>query len=44
MIPLSSIPENERCPDCGLPDNCGDCNHTPLSAADWQLLQIDPTL
>lgn len=23
--------EKERCPVCGQPDNCGDCNHTPLS-------------
>lgn len=21
------VPENERCPECGQPDNCGDCQH-----------------
>ena len=20
----------ELCPECGQPDNCGDCDHTPL--------------
>jgi hypothetical protein len=21
----------ELCPECGQPDNCGDCNHGPLT-------------
>lgn len=24
----------ELCDQCGQPDNCGDCNHEPLPAAD----------
>lgn len=27
---LDGHPE-ERCPVCGQPDNCGDCNHEPLT-------------
>lgn len=27
------IPKNERCPKCGQPDSCGDCNHKPLTIA-----------
>jgi hypothetical protein len=22
-------PKSEVCPECGQPDNCGDCDHTP---------------
>lgn len=22
--------EDPPCPECGQPDNCGDCNHTPV--------------
>jgi hypothetical protein len=24
------LPDEERCPTCGQPDNCGDCNHRTL--------------
>ena len=27
-----SWPEHyDLCPECGQPDNCGDCNHQPLT-------------
>lgn len=35
------LPDDERCPECGQPDNCGDCNHEPLTEADIQLLLGD---
>lgn len=25
------LPLEELCPECGQPDNCGDCNHQPLT-------------
>lgn len=25
------LPQAELCPECGQPDNCGDCNHEPLT-------------
>jgi len=25
------LPASELCPVCGQPDNCGDCDHNPLS-------------
>lgn len=25
------VSDNERCKTCGQPDNCGDCNHAPLT-------------
>lgn len=28
----------ETCSTCGQPDNCGDCDHTPLSAEDFARL------
>lgn len=28
---LSQLPDSERCQICGQPDNCGDCNHMPIS-------------
>ena len=28
------LPAIELCSTCGQPDNCGDCNHQPLSDAD----------
>lgn len=28
------LPWEERCPECGQPDNCGDCTHEKLSAED----------
>ena len=28
---FDSFPDSERCKICGQPDNCGDCNHYPLS-------------
>jgi hypothetical protein len=34
LEPLSSLLPEERCDDCGEPDNCGDCDHTPLSEAE----------
>ena len=24
----------DKCPICGQPDNCGDCNHKPLTETD----------
>jgi hypothetical protein len=24
-------PKDELCPECGQPDNCGDCNHKKIS-------------
>lgn len=32
------LPDNELCPECGQPDSCGDCDHTPLSDEDARLL------
>lgn len=32
------LPANERCPECGQPDNCGDCTHEPLSDEDAEVL------
>jgi hypothetical protein len=29
---------SERCPDCGQPDNSGDCTHSPLSPSQVTLL------
>lgn len=29
----------ERCPVCGQPDNCGDCDHTPLSESEQAALR-----
>jgi hypothetical protein len=26
-----NVPSNEVCQTCGQPDNCGDCNHVPLT-------------
>lgn len=31
-------PTPERCPVCGQPDNCGDCNHSPIG--DSTLTQV----
>jgi len=28
----------ERCPECGQPDNCGDCDHKPLDPTEVQVL------
>ncbi len=25
------LPESELCPECGQPDNCGECNHEPYT-------------
>ena len=33
------IPENELCPDCGQPDSCGDCDHSPLSQEEIEFLK-----
>jgi hypothetical protein len=27
------VPNHERCPDCGQPDNCGDCTCEPLTVS-----------
>ena len=35
---LWDLPAIELCPECGQPDNCGDCQHGPLSDADARLL------
>ena len=32
------LPENELCPDCGQPDSCGDCNHSPLTQEEIEIL------
>lgn len=29
---LWDLPPAELCPTCGQPDNCGDCNHEPMTA------------
>jgi len=34
-----NIPKEEACPECGQPDNCGDCNHTKLTDEDVKYLQ-----
>ena len=31
----------ETCPECGQPDNCGDCDHTPLFMAGDRVVWID---
>jgi hypothetical protein len=35
-------PDFEFCPECGQPDNSGDCDHTPLSPEDVKTLGGDP--
>ncbi len=35
-------PDFEFCPECGQPDNCGDCTHEPLSPDDVEELGGDP--
>lgn len=32
------IPAIERCPACGQPDNCGDCEHGMLTTEEFALL------
>lgn len=32
------LPSRELCPGCGQPDNCGDCDHQPLT--DEQAAQL----
>lgn len=32
------IPRIERCPTCGQPDNCGDCEHGMLTIEEFTLL------
>ena len=27
-----NLPSGELCPECGQPDNCGDCTHEPITA------------
>ena len=39
---LWDVDRDESCPVCGQPDNCGDCNHEPLS--DEQLQQMGESL
>lgn len=34
----ASMIEAGLCPVCGQPDNCGDCNHRPLTEAEWARL------
>jgi len=34
-----NLSENEVCPVCGQPDNCGDCDHTQLSEKEIKILQ-----
>ena len=33
-----NLPLIELCNDCGQPDNCGDCNHEPLTDTDYETL------
>jgi hypothetical protein len=40
LHPLSSLPASETCPDCFMPDNSGDCNHTRLSMDDLARLGL----
>lgn len=35
------LPANELCPECGQPDNCGDCTHAALSDDEYALLYDD---
>lgn len=35
---LWNLASHELCPDCGQPDNCGDCTHEPLGAIDVRVL------
>lgn len=35
---FDSLSDDERCQVCGQPDNCGDCDHTPLPADQAALL------
>lgn len=35
-------PDSEFCSECGQPDNCGDCNHQPLSPDDVEELGGEP--
>jgi hypothetical protein len=37
------LPDNERCPVCGQPDSCGDCNHKRLQAKDIAYLKGEIT-
>jgi len=30
----------ELCPECGQPDNCGDCDHTPLTDEERARLDV----
>ena len=32
----------DKCPVCGQPDSCGDCNHEPLTRA--EIIEIDGEL
>lgn len=32
------LPLSELCPECKQPDNCGDCNHEPLSDQEAEAL------
>lgn len=36
-----SLASDELCPECGQPDNIGDCNHAPLTDEEAALLSND---
>ena len=36
--PWADLADEERCDECGQPDNCGDCDHEPLSPTEVQAL------
>jgi hypothetical protein len=40
LQPLSALPSTERCPTCGQPDNCGDCEHAPMTDAELTRLGL----
>lgn len=33
-----NLPDDELCPTCGQPDNCGDCDHTEMSEEEAKTL------
>ena len=34
-----NLEEDEICPECGQPDNVGDCNHQKISAIQYKQLK-----
>jgi len=40
LVGVSTLDPAEVCPECGMPDNCGDCNHTLLSTEELASLGL----